>query len=168
MNVTIHIVISEVRMKNLSKCFFAIFAIIFISACQPRKPETEIASAVQQNNADAVREYLVALGDPNALSRFKDPLLYLAAGRQGGLEVTRILIDAGADVNAQGKNGITILTSAASWCNVEEIRLLLQAGADVNLAGKNKKTPLKSICQTPEKRRAVTFDILIKAGAVRP
>ncbi len=154
-------------MRVLSNIFFAVIVISLVSACQPRKPEHEIVSAVQQNNADFVAEYLSEGGDPNMLSRFKDPLLYLAVGRQGGVEVARLLVEAGADVNSQGKNGITALTGAASWCNVDEIKLLLNAGADVNLAGKNKKTPIESVCQTPVNRRALTFNILLEAGAVR-
>ena len=154
-------------MNLLNKIAFVIFAFIVISACQPRQPETAIASFVQQNNINEVSEYLAKNGDANARSRFKEPLLYLAAGRQGGVGVTRLLIQAGADVNAMGSSGITILSTAASWCNVEEIKLLIDAGADVNLAGKNKKTPLESICQTPKKRRELTIDILLRSGATR-
>ncbi len=153
-------------MWNISKLLFAIFIVFLISACQPRKPEIPIASAVQQNKVEEVREYLSAGGDPNKLSRFGDPLIYLASGRQGGVEVTKLLIDAGADVNVVGRNGIPVLYSAASWCNIEELKLLLQAGADINFRSKKKKGILHYVCQTPELRRSLTIDILTKAGAV--
>ncbi len=152
-------------MKIFSKLIFVIVLFLLVSACQPRKPEYEIASAVQQNNVEKVREYLAKGGDPNMKSRFGDPLLYLASGRKGGAEVTKLLIEAGADVNASGRNGIPILTSAASWCNIEEISLLLRAGADVNIRGKKNKTPLESVCQTPKDRRNLTIQILKQAGA---
>ena len=154
-------------MKLFGKILFITIAIIFISACQPRKPEKEIASAVQQNNGDKVSEYLAKGGNPNAVSRFGDPLLYLAVGRQGGVEVTKILIKAGAKINAQSKSGITALTSAASWCNAEEVILLIQGGADVNLKGKNGRTPIQSVCETPKKRKQLTIDILTSAGAIK-
>ena len=152
-------------MKEFCKWTSFIFAILLLSACQPRKPELPIASAVQQNNAKEVSEYLNAGGDANTLSRFGDPLIYLATGRQGGAEVTKLLIDAGADVNATGRNGIPALVSAASWCNIEEMNLLLQAGADVNAKGKKKKTALQAVCQTPQNRRQLTINILTSAGA---
>ena len=152
-------------MGLFGKCSIVVFAVIFISACQPRKPELPYASAVQQNNSRQVSKYLAEGGDANALSRFGDPLLYLAVGRQGGLEVTRLLISAGADVDAVGRNGITILSSAASWCNVEEIALLINAGADVNLAGRNNATPLDSVCDIPKTRREETISVLKAAGA---
>jgi len=153
-------------MRFVSRILLICGAIVLVSACQPRKPEFEIASAVQQNDVEHLREYLAKGGNANGLSRFEDPLLFLASGRQGGIGVTKLLIDAGADVNVYGRNGITILSSAASWCNVEEIQLLIAAGADVNLRGKNKANPMESVCETPERRRNLTIKLLISAGAV--
>ena len=152
-------------MKKIGKLLFVIFAIILLSACQPRKPEIPVAAAVQQNKLDVVNAYLLGGGDPNIKSRFGDPLIFLATGRQGGVGVTKILINAGADVNVKGRNGIYALTSAASWCNLEEMRLLINAGANVNQRGKNNKTALESVCENPENRRKQAIDILIRAGA---
>ncbi len=152
-------------MKSFGKWIFVGFLIILVSACQPRKPEYDIASSVQQNNTKELSQYLAEGGDPNKESRFGDPLLYLATGRQGGEDVTRLLLNAGADVNAVGRNGIHALVSAASWCNIEEIKLLLNAGADVNIKSKKNKTALNSVCKTPPNRRAQTIELLISAGA---
>ncbi len=138
---------------------------MLISACQPRKPEIPVASAVQKNDVDVVRQYLAQGGDPNMKSRFGDPLIFLASGRQGGVDVTRILIEAGADVNVVGRNGIPVLNSAVSWCNVEEVALLLKAGADVNKRGKKNRSVLDVVCKVPEDRRALTINILRAAGA---
>ena len=160
------VLLSNKEQKNwIWSGLLAIFAMILLAACQPRKPEFPYASAVQQNNSREVSKYLAEGGNANALSRFGDPLLYLSVGRQGGMEVARLLISAGADVNGMSRNGITVLSGAASWCNIEEVALLIDAGADVNLAGKNKATPLESVCGKPQKRRDEIISILKAAGA---
>ena len=53
--------------------------------------------------------------------------LYIAA-QQGRLEVMRLLIDAGADVNARTDDGHSVL-AAAAWSNTEAVQLLLDRGA---------------------------------------
>jgi len=49
-------------------------------------------------------------------------------------EIADLLINAGADVNAQGKGGMTALIMAASSGMTEIVRLLIRRGADVNVA----------------------------------
>jgi len=50
-------------------------------------------------------------------------------------EVTRLLLDAGANVNARDQDGITALMRAARWNeNPEVLRLLLDAGAAAKAA----------------------------------
>jgi len=51
----------------------------------------------------------------------------------GGAEPVRILIDAGADVNALGDHKSVPLFNAVVGRNVEVIKLLLMAGADVKI-----------------------------------
>ena len=49
----------------------------------------------------------------------------------------KALIDAGADLNMEAKNGDTALILAANRGYTDCVKVLLKAGADVN--GKNKK-----------------------------
>ena len=59
------------------------------------------------------------------------------------LDVTRVLLADGADVNALDRSGLTPLqVAAASNTNSSAIQLLLDAGADINARGKNGLTPL--------------------------
>jgi ankyrin repeat protein len=48
------------------------------------------------------------------------------------IEVVRILVDAGADVDEQFDNGITALMLMSILRQTETVRVLLEAGADVN------------------------------------
>jgi ankyrin repeat protein len=47
-------------------------------------------------------------------------------------ENIRILLEAGANVNARNETGTTPLHGAAGWGTPENIRILLEAGANVN------------------------------------
>lgn len=68
--------------------------------------------------------------------------LHLAAAC-GHVECCRLLLDAGADANAQAFQGGTPLHAAVSQRNEECVELLLSRGANPNLAGsENLETPL--------------------------
>lgn len=66
------------------------------------------------------------------------PLMHAAAF--GNLETMKVLLDAGADVNARNDFDATALLWAAR--NPQKARLLLEHGADVNVQSKQGRTPL--------------------------
>jgi ankyrin repeat protein len=61
----------------------------------------------------------------------------------GHVEVTRLLLDKGANIEAQGNDGSTALMEAVSFCHTEAARLLLDKGADVFTTDNDGKTPLE-------------------------
>jgi ankyrin repeat protein len=68
------------------------------------------------------------------------PLLF--AARQGCIECARILVKAGADVNAADPDGLTPLISAIINGHDDLAGFLIDAGADPNLADKTGRTAL--------------------------
>jgi len=66
------------------------------------------------------------------------------AAREGRLEAARLLIDAGADVNAREANGISALVMAITNRHTAVAALLLSRGADPNAADWWGRTPLWS------------------------
>ena len=50
-----------------------------------------------------------------------------------GIDVVRLLIDAGADINRQCEHGRTALHMAAAWGHADLVQLLLDRGADSTL-----------------------------------
>ena len=68
------------------------------------------------------------------------PLLF--AARQGSLDATRALIDAGADVNLADPEGISPMVLAIRNGHYEVAALLLEKGADVNAGDRVNRTPL--------------------------
>ena len=79
--------------------------------------------------------------DENELLTWKYCPLSLAAAR-GHTEVVKILLKAGADVNANDNHGLTPSHCAAGEGHPEAAKILLKAGAEVNAKDKNGWTSL--------------------------
>ena len=65
------------------------------------------------------------------------------AAATGQVEMLRLLIDAGGDVNVRAQDGWTPLHCAAYWGHEEAAQLLLDQGAEVDLPDNNGRTPLQ-------------------------
>jgi ankyrin repeat protein len=68
-------------------------------------------------------------------------LWFAAQGPTSGLEVARLLIDAGADVNLRCEHGRTALHIAAAWGHLDVVQLLLEHGADPGIRDDEGLTP---------------------------
>lgn len=95
-----------------------------------------MGSAIIGNNIEIVQYFLdnhfdasYVNVDDNVFQR--TPLMY-AAGHERP-EITQLLINSGADLNAQDQMGQTALMWAASYNHVETARVLLENGADITL-----------------------------------
>ena len=148
-------------MSSLHICLAVTFAAL-LGASDMAAANVTLLDAIRADDADRVRTLLAAGGDPNAVdSNHASPLMYAAlyarpqmidlllrAGADfkyrdaNGLtalvlaahsyESAKILIDAGADVNAKSKIGITpFMTAAAYPGNAALLKLMIEKGADV-------------------------------------
>ena len=72
------------------------------------------------------------------------PVMQVMEGgkKKGHLDILRLLVEAGADVNKADNNGETSLWMASKEGNLEVVRLLLDAGANVDKADNKGMTPL--------------------------
>lgn len=103
----------------------------------------KIYSAIRDNRVDQLQAQLQASSDQNASANFADSrgitaLMY--AAEVGSLEAMRLLIDHGADVNAQNDFGSTALMWSVS--DPAKVKLLLDHGANVNLVARSGRTAL--------------------------
>jgi ankyrin repeat protein len=81
----------------------------------------------------------------------------------GGLEVARLLIHAGANINRQCEHGRTALHMAAAWGHLDVVQLLLENGADASISDDKGMTPLmiaEGSKQVPEANLRRVIDYL--------
>jgi ankyrin repeat protein len=115
-------------------CLLATIAI----AAMAQDPDS-FYSAIRENNLPQLTALLgQKSGAAVADSRGITPLMY--AAEIGSLDAMRLLIDRGADVNAQNAFGSTALMWSVS--DPAKVRLLLDHGAQVNTAAKSGRTVL--------------------------
>jgi hypothetical protein len=113
--------------------------------------DTALHLAAAGYRLEIVRLLLAGGADPNAASnhRRSSPLHYAADGYITGpawdakrqVRTLRCLLDAGAAVNAQDKNGATALHRAVRTRCASAVQFLLQAGAAPTLTNQSGSTP---------------------------
>ncbi|CAH8870047.1 unnamed protein product [Trichobilharzia szidati] len=87
--------------------------------------------------------------------------LHIAA-HYGNVNIARLLIERGANINYQAKNYITPLHVAAKWGKNDVVNLLIQAGAEVNSRTRDGLTPLHCAARAGQ---TSTMECLLKRGA---
>ena len=95
------------------------------------------------------------------------PLLF--AARDGSLEAARVLIDAGANLNATDPNGMTPLMMAITNGQIRVAQLLVDKGADVRAADWYGRTPLWAAVEIRnlDMRSGATDNGIDRDGAMR-
>jgi len=92
---------------------------------------TEMGQSEVPANLSAARELIAKGADVNAVD--SGQTLLIRAAQNGHIEMMRLLLGHGADVNGRDDRGRTALMVAAGSDDVDMVELLLSKGADVNL-----------------------------------
>lgn len=127
-------------------------------------PDLDVFEAATLGYAERLRERLSE--DATAATAFSPDgftALHLAAFF-GKAESTRILLEAGAEVNVYSRNGLGVqpLHSAAAGRHTEVCRLLVAAGADVDARQQEDYTPLHEAAQHGDPE---LVELFLSAGA---
>ncbi len=127
----------------------------------------ELFDAIERHDTAAVAALLQKGADPNEPKAAGWRPLHTAIGRigvGGSIEVVKLLMQHGADVNAwdEGHNETPILSACYPDVGIEVPRLLLEAGADPNVRRSDGESPLRLSVQQKDLARA---ELLLKHGA---
>jgi ankyrin repeat protein len=120
----------------------------------------EMIQMIRQNDLAGLKASLAKGGDVNAKDGRETTLLQHAAA-VGSTESVKLLLESGADVNAQNPLGSSALTLAAG--QPEKVKLLVAKGANVNAATKLGRTPL--MLASHSAGSSSTVKLLIEKGA---
>jgi len=130
-----------------------------VVAAGAQEPSDRFYQAIRNNDLPALRE-LVKNSNVNLKDqRDSTPLMYAAA--YGSLDALKLLLDAGAEVNAKNTFDVTALL----WCarDLAKVRLLVDKGANVNAQSKQGRTPL--LVAAAHDGNSQTVKLLIEKGA---
>ena len=110
----------------------SIFDLLLDSGADVNKPSykkrTPIMYAAAKGNLNCIKKLLEKGAQVNYTDR-SDQALWMVAARAGSVDVLKCLIeDQGIDKNSIDENGLSVLYSAVSSCNIEAIRYLLNLG----------------------------------------
>ncbi len=122
------------------------------------------------SDINKVRELLEQGADVNGDNCWHTPALVSAARCQQNLDVIRLLIERGANVNAKDKDGNTALMMAVKNGYLDKIQLLIANGADVNARdNKGSSVLMQNAADTAPlgfiERNANFVQLLIESGA---
>ena len=114
--------------------------VLFLSATAAlaQATGTPFYQAIRKNDISALRDLIGTSGVDTRDRRGTTPLMYAAVA--GSMDAMKLLLEAGADVNAKNAFDATALMWAAG--DIGKVRLLLAKGADVNARSKIGRTPL--------------------------
>ena len=109
-------------------------------------PGARFAVAIEDDDLDKVRALLDSGLSPDTHidfgENFETPLM--KAARSGTLEIARLLLDRGADVNVRDREQATALEAAVSRDQTAMVALLLEKGADPNTVNKYMQSALSN------------------------
>jgi uncharacterized protein len=110
---------------------------------------TPLRVAILNRNYNALEELLKNGADPNIgdVEKCQTPLIEAIGTYESSLAFCLLLINSGADINAQTNGGFTALMQAAKYGNIEIVKLLVSAGAELEIRDVDDKTALDYACE---------------------
>jgi len=153
---TIKTNIMKTQMKNAILRFpLLVISIVLISACgrsesspvpeKPEVPQQDLFTAVLMGDYEAVVQHIKAGTDINQVEPDGGSTPLITAIVFGKTDISRALIDAGANLEIRNNEGSTAVLVAALFCRTETLKILLEAGADPSVTNNYGSTALQTV-----------------------
>lgn len=125
--------------------------------------------AITSGDIEAIRTQLASGAEVNALDRYGQTGLMLAAHKGDALVVLE-LVEHGADLNRTAKFGLSALLLAVIGDHPEVVRVLVEAGADTTLRGSERAAPIynKTALELAVAMRRARCAEMLKSGSCLP
>ena len=117
-----------------------IITLTTVLGCQV-KGDISLEEAAATGKVDVVKQRISDGVELNTKNPSSGATPLIAAIVFGQDETASLLIDAGADIEAQDKQGSTALVAAAFFCRTEILKLLIQKGAKKDIENSDGATP---------------------------
>lgn len=148
-------------LRSLRKSPLLLALLLSLPSVISAQPDIRLIDAVERRDLSAFRAMLDLRIDVNQVEVDGTTAMHWAAHRDT-VDMARLLIAAGAEVNVKNRYGVAPLSLAAVNGNVEMVRLILQAGADPNTAMSENETVLLTASRTGV---VEVVELLINYGA---
>jgi hypothetical protein len=126
------------------------------------QPVDALVNAAFLNDLPKVKELIAAGMDVNVVDSEVDATALMEAVGNGNQEMVKVLLSAGADVNARNKNGRTAMLTIGEDTTAEIVWTLVAAGAKVNRKDDDGNTPLMMAARIDN---VTVIKALLDAGA---
>lgn len=129
-----------------------------MNAIQQRQLFIKLGLAIQKGNIKQVRQLIAEGVDVNTVDRGLTPLSLAIMYSHINIEIARVLIEAGADVNIANEQ----LFSAVKKGDIERVRKLIAVGVNVDITDEDGRTPLNLAASVGYTKMV---EILVNKGA---
>tara|TARA_R110002020_G_scaffold261331_1_gene475664 strand:- start:1170 stop:1760 length:591 start_codon:yes stop_codon:yes gene_type:complete len=108
-------------------------------------PNVDLQTAIMTDNVKAIEQHILAGSNLNEKEQLGGSTPLITASLFGKTEITKMLINAGADLNVQNNDGSTALLTAAFFCRPKIVNMLLKKNADKSLKNKYGQTAYDAV-----------------------
>ena len=142
-------------MKNLNLLLFSVLLIFFVNCnnssqesslsqenqipdntettVEIKEPANSIWVSAKKGDIESIRQHIAFGTNLNSVGSNRDETALIIAACQGHVEIVKLLIEEGVDLNIQNNEGVTAQFCAVFFGRTEIVQILSDAGADPNI-----------------------------------
>jgi len=147
----------QINMKTISTAILSVLILVAAFSSQPVSAENnveasessyqtpDIHTAIIAGDTEKVKQLIASGADINAVEPGSGSTPLVTAAMFDRIEIAKMLLKAGASIDAKNYDGSTALHTAAFFCRPDMVKLLLENGADKNIRNGSGATALESV-----------------------